>query len=248
MLRRKFIYSSVMNPLLETLVSPARLGPYRTAAGGDLQCALDLYVWNIGASAALFGPLHVLEVTLRNAVDRELRAVFGPSWPSDGRFVALARIVRARSRRAPDLLHGVRNARRLLLGSSRHGRTSPIVTAFTSDEIVAAMTFGAWTTMLGPSFEPGLWTPALRKAFPNYSVVSRAPFNRARIAARFEQLRALRNRIMHYEPLIKRPLVSDFHDIVEACAWIDLDAAAWIQHHARFREVLSLRERPRHAF
>jgi hypothetical protein len=111
------------------------------------------------------------------------------------------------------------------------------------------MTFGAWTTMLGPSFEPGLWTPALRKAFPNYSLASTGSFDRSRIAARFNQLRTLRNRIMHHEPLIKRPsLVSDFHEIVEACAWIDLDAAAWIQHHARFREVLSVRERPRHAF
>jgi hypothetical protein len=111
------------------------------------------------------------------------------------------------------------------------------------------MAFGSWTAMLGPSFEPDLWAPAVQNAFPNYSAVTHAVFHRGPIAARFEDLRMLRNRVMHHEPLTKRPsLVSDFDNIVEACAWIDLEAAGWIQHHARFREVLGVRERPRHAF
>jgi hypothetical protein len=54
---------------------------------------------------------------------------------------------------------------------------------------------------------------------------------------------------MHHEPLFKRTsLVTDYDNIVEACAWIDADAAAWISHHARFKNVLELRSRPRHVF
>jgi hypothetical protein len=226
------------------------LVPYLAAAGGDLQSALDLYVWNIGASSALFGPLQVLEVTFRNAMDRELRRQFGPSWPSAPGFVSVATRARAASSRSPDLLYGVRSARKILAGvfRSTHGASAPIP-SFSTDDIVAAMTFGSWTTMLSASFEPQLWDPALRKAFPNYTSVSGGTFSRRPVAARFDDLRILRNRVMHHEPLIKRlSLVTDYDSIVEACAWISDDAADWIQHHARFRDVLSVRDRPRHAF
>jgi hypothetical protein len=246
----KFQYSPAMNAVLESVISSARLAPYLAAASGDLQNALDLYVWNIGASAALFGPLQVLEIAFRNAMDRELRALCGPSWHSGAAFASIAASVRGRARRAPDLLFGVRSARKVLIRAFRSAHPRAVaLPQFTTDQIVAAMTFGSWTTMLGPSFEPDLWAPALRRAFPNYSSVAHAKFSRPPIAARFEDLRVLRNRVMHHEPLIKRTsLVSDFDHIVEASAWISRETAEWIQHHARFRDVLSVRERPRHAF
>jgi hypothetical protein len=103
--------------------------------------------------------------------------------------------------------------------------------------------------MLDAAFEPGLGARGLKNAFPNYSTVSGGTFSRGPVATRFIDLRSLRNRVMHHEPLFKRPsLVTDYDHIVEACAWIDVDASAWINHHARFRNVLDLRERPRHVF
>jgi len=45
-----------------------------TAVSDDPARALDLYSWNAAVSAALFEDLSVLEVTLRNACHRELRA------------------------------------------------------------------------------------------------------------------------------------------------------------------------------
>jgi hypothetical protein len=103
--------------------------------------------------------------------------------------------------------------------------------------------------MLDSAFEPDFWAPGLNRAFPHFSTVSQGKFSRAPIATRFNDLRSLRNRVMHHEPLFKRTsLVDDYDRIVEATAWISIDVSLWIEHHARFKGVLDLRDRPRHTF
>jgi hypothetical protein len=249
-----FSYSPAVNARLERLLSLPRLLPYKNEVGGSLQAALDLYVWNVGAASALYGPLQVLEVIFRNAMDREMRALYGATWPFDPAFGTFLNGIRTRARRAsgykpPDLRKGIATARAHLSRSFRVANPSAPLPRFSVDDLVAATTFGYWTTMLDAAFEPGLWARGLKNAFPHYSAVSGGTFSRSPVAARFNDLRALRNRVMHHEPLFKRAsLVTDYEHIVEACAWIDLDASAWIDHHARFKSVLDLRERPRHVF
>jgi len=249
-----FVYNRAVNARIESTLSQSRLRPYRAAANGDLQGALDLYVWNVGASAALYGPLSVLEVVFRNAMDAQLRALFGSDWPRDKAFLAFAaatahRPARSSGYQPPDLRKGVRDARRILTRAfrSRHpGAPTPV---FATDDIVAATTFGYWTTMLDAAFEPQLWARALKNGFPHYSSVTGRAFSRAPVAQRFHEIRTLRNRVMHHEPPIKREnLIADYDNVIEACSWIDHDAAAWIQHHARFRSLLETRDRPRHVF
>jgi hypothetical protein len=114
---RKFSYDAIVNAELEKAISPTRLSPYRIAIGGDLQAALDLYVWNVGAAAALYGPLQILEVTFRNAMNREMRNLFGASWPTNARFSSLAGAIRNRPARVngfkpPDLRKGPNQAAR----------------------------------------------------------------------------------------------------------------------------------------
>ncbi len=45
--------------------------------------ALRLYTFNVQLSAALYGPLHMLEVALRNRADAQLTTVYGPDWLND---------------------------------------------------------------------------------------------------------------------------------------------------------------------
>lgn len=57
--------------------------------------ALQSYAWNTAASAAFYGPLQALEVTLRNAVHDAMSAHHGARWfddplvlrPAEGRMV-----------------------------------------------------------------------------------------------------------------------------------------------------------------
>ncbi|HEV8557428.1 MAG TPA: hypothetical protein VGR06_13640 [Actinophytocola sp.] len=57
--------------------SPGRMEPYVRFADGRLDLAFRLYAWNVEMSAAFAGPLHCLEVVLRNAMHRALTDCVG---------------------------------------------------------------------------------------------------------------------------------------------------------------------------
>src|SRR4051794_19174016 len=57
-------------------ISADRFARYESDMGGDADLALRLYVWNIAVTSAFWGPLQVLEVTLRNALHERLTARF----------------------------------------------------------------------------------------------------------------------------------------------------------------------------
>src|SRR5205823_1716 len=47
----------------------------------DVDAAMRLYWWNVEISAAFFGPLHCVELALRNALNARLVARYGrPDW------------------------------------------------------------------------------------------------------------------------------------------------------------------------
>ncbi len=59
----------------QALLTEQRLGSYFQAAQGDRMAAFALYEWNIEASAAAVSLSAMVEVVLRNALDRQLAAL-----------------------------------------------------------------------------------------------------------------------------------------------------------------------------
>jgi hypothetical protein len=247
-------------PSLQTLagaISPPRLASY-LAEAGDLQSAIDLYVWNVRASAALYGPLSILDVALRNALHRELKSIFVSSWHDDPGFAtAAATVAEAIPRNAPypyrgsskptDIRPAISDAKKKIEARLRVAAGANATNARgvpTTDDIVGAMDFGFWTKLLNADMEPLFWAKGLYRAFPHRNVRRRVP--RSVISARFRSIRNLRNRVMHFEPLLNRSLHEDLRNIVEACGWIDPTCSAWIEHHSSLDSVLRDRYRPRH--
>lgn len=89
-----FAYDGVTNAALELCVSPERLAVYLQATANHRQAALDLYIWNLTLSAAFYGPLGIFEITLRNALHREISVLYGPDCPNDPEFLTMAKTVR----------------------------------------------------------------------------------------------------------------------------------------------------------
>jgi len=77
-------------------------------------------------------------------------------------------------------------------------------------------------------FETTLWRPALRRAFPHRTVLSRGQAYKP-----LNDLRKLRNRTAHHEPIFERALLDDHQRILDVTGWISPPARTWIEHHSR---------------
>jgi hypothetical protein len=257
-----FTYDAASLVALTGTISAARLTPYLTECDGNTQAAIDLYVWNIKASSRLYGPLSIFEVTLRNALSDRLSALYSTDWPNDVAFRTMAAAVgSSRPRNLPaagryrsrptDLLADLETTRRrvnleLAKKASRKPGVSVRRTANT-DDVVAALEFGFWTKLLNHDLEVPLFLQGLSGAFRHWPSSAKQP-PRGPISAALNNIRFLRNRVMHFEPLFGRSLAADIAMIVQTCSWIDPTASAWIEHHSEFEAGIRDRRRPRHYF
>ncbi|CAL9505924.1 hypothetical protein [Streptomyces sp. enrichment culture] len=220
-----------MSDLPEWMVrsfSRPRMTAYLRAAGGDPQMAMRLYWWNLEASAALYGPLHCLEVTLRNALHDVLERQHGrPDWWSSASLNETGhRLVKAAREKA-----------------ERAG-TAPAP----AGSVVAELTLGFWVSLVSNArgYDRAFWVPATHKAFPYYSG-QRKDLHRS-----LQALCWLRNRVMHHEPVDHRcrsrcprwqhPDPAEGHrTIYRVLGYLSPELAKEMQVMDRFPEVLASR-------
>jgi hypothetical protein len=127
----EFGYSQEEMDRIEQSLSHERLGPYLSLAGGDLRRAIGLYERTTSLSEALYGLLQGLEVTLRNAMHRELSDGIGREDWYDAIKWQLAQQEQIAS--AKDSL-------------SKKGKQ------ITPGKMVAELTFGFWVGLIGPKY------------------------------------------------------------------------------------------------
>lgn len=200
---------------LEKLLTEERLGSYYRAASGDRDAAFALYEWNIEASASAVSLSAMVEVVLRNALDRAMSALGEAKGWSEW-LDAAPLDDRARK--------DVGQAR---LRARRGGR------AATRGHVVAELNLGFWRFLMSRRYLTSLWIPALDRAFPGADGDART--NQRVLEGHVEQINFLRNRAAHHEPIHRRDLLSDLGRAIHVAECIDPAAGHWI----RSRETLS---------
>lgn len=209
-----------LSQLEETLTRP-RLSKYLKATRYNLQQALRLYIQNTQVSAAMMADLHYIEVALRNKLDRELAARFGPEWFKDATFLNL---VDGRSQAI--LLKAEKSA-------SKHW---PKGAALPPGKVIAELTFGFWLELTDRRLEHKLWVPVLHKAFAPRKAPKRSVFNQ-----QLEKLRQLRNRVAHHEPIFHLDLQDAQKRIYDVCALLcPVTARVMDKNSTVRREVMAL--------
>lgn len=201
---------------LEKSLSPERLGRYLSLADGDMEKAIRLHLWNSALAGQLHTPMQNFELLFRNALNDQLTAVFGNCW-YDELYLQFHPIFQRQIQAAKDEL-------------VKKGRL-PLQPA----AVIAQFIFGAWVNLIHHRYDRLLWKFCLYKAFPNHS----PGFSRKLLKNSLKQIRNLRNRMVHHEPICNRPLDKDFKLILEVASWICPVTSAWIEHHTEFYEVWS---------
>jgi len=207
-------------------LSSARMGTYETAAGSaDTAEALELYAWNAQVSAALLAPLHVCEVVIRNAVAEAIEVQYGANWPWSTGF----------ERSLPDPKFGY---------SPRKDLQSARRSATTVGKVIPELKFVFWQKMFTVRYDQRLWDTHLRLALPNLDPAKSVSALRLQIYNELEQIRTLRNRIAHHEPIFARNLADDFQKITDLIALRCAVTADWMVNNQHALALITTRPAP----
>jgi hypothetical protein len=103
-----------------------------------------------------------------------------------------------------------------------------------SDNVIAELSFGFWPSILSPRYDTSLWTPALRKAFPNRPKSQ----ERREMQGAINAIRRLRNRIAHHEPIVHRKLRDDHQLIINLISWCCPETSKWVLANSRFPKII----------
>ncbi|NHZ90156.1 hypothetical protein F2P45_14180 [Massilia sp. CCM 8733] len=193
---------------LERHFSPARLGRYRALCAGDDVKAASVYVNNMLLAGAMMPMLSVLEIALRNGIHRRMSALSQrPDW-----WEALA--------------GDPAFARQTKEVTGAKERLQRRAEAATSDKIIAELTFGFWSSLFNGGFTPIVWKD-LRLVFPRCPKAQR---KRNAVSSALNQMRDLRNRVFHHEPLLwLHPDLLGLHARgTEVIGWIDPQLVLWL--------------------
>lgn len=189
-----------------------RLQPYLEHSGGNVTQAINCYLWNIEISSAFWGSFHLLEVSLRNALDKQLTRNLGVSgwWNSQ------------------DKLHKVEYKRIQDVALVVERGSAP----FTSGSITAGASFGFWVSLLDRKYHQRLWVNNLEHAFPNYEG------KRSELHRNLYRLRKLRNRIAHHEPIHNRDLAHDQQIICDILGYVNPIDERVLRKYSRVPSIL----------
>ncbi|NSX03127.1 hypothetical protein [Cupriavidus gilardii] len=204
----------------EQAFSSPRVGRYLAHCRGNRSMAMEAYRHNLLIAGALTPFLAVVEVCLRNAINRQLVDHYGRlDWWEAWRGVPLfekqsSQVVAAKAK--------------LLF------RKEPV----TPDKIIAELTFGFWVTLFNAEFQAFLWKP-LRKMFRHLPKVERQRHN---VSPILNRLRALRNRVFHHESVLwlsPSDLGQIYKEGVAMLAWIDDALPRWCNGHCQVQAAWS---------
>ncbi|MCP1471868.1 hypothetical protein J3E64_003581 [Sphingobium sp. OAS761] len=191
-------------PTIIAALSAERFDTYLNWTGGNQALAERLYTYNVQLSAALYGPLHMQEIALRNMADAALIQRYGQSWFDNPAVLTTAYQTGC-----------IAKARQTLQQANK-----PAVRS----QIIAELNFGFWSSLFGRQAHH-LWQ-TLRPIFQAKGV------QRGMIAQELRELRLLRNRIAHYEPIVAQPLAQRYASITTLTGWLSPSAAAWIANYS----------------
>ncbi len=210
--------------VVEEMISPQRLASYLVESEGNREKAIQLYQLNNQLSVALWEILSLLEVGLRNSLDKHMllrQSKLGrlEHWIFDDYFELGRNRYSSEISQQPykDIARAINQVR-------KNGKL------LTPSQIISETPFGFWNQLVG-SRNKFLW-PDLASAFP-YAPTRDQKY----ISTLFSDLRDIRNRISHHHKLHNNAVERGELMILELAKALHPDFADWISSQSRVSEV-----------
>jgi len=201
---------------LKTALSNPRFDAYLANAKQDEALALELYLYNSRLAGAFIFPLGVMEITLRNSIDRFLVRKFGDQWYSNVDFTKYLhkQYMRPKVTGLVERLEGQQED-------------------FTRNDIVSGLTFGFWTGLLNGLYHH-IWKSELSNTFPGYngeSTILRK--HQGDIRAKLTLVKTFRNRIAHHEPIYEFDARTYHSRVIDAIHLVCPVTSSWVKRNSK---------------
>lgn len=204
----RFQYTDEAVDAIEKSLSPERLAGYVALAKGDKRLAIRLSERNTSLSEALYGVIQGLEIAFRNSLDHTLTKELGrPDWYDHIAW----------EEKELESIHKAKENVTIWGKTVMPGR------------VIAELTLGFWVQLIARKYEKALWVKYLHRAFP-------LKLNRKVLFQRLDNIKNLRNRIAHHEPIIARDLQQDYAGTIEAIKWVSPTVSLWVKATNCFQE------------
>lgn len=170
---------------------------------------IDRYNKNIKISQALYPELSVLEITLRNAIDTMFKIQFGNNWIED----------EINSNKLLDIY----DYNTLLKAyTDVKNECANKLKPFSIGKVIANLSFGFWTNLCLKKYNAKIWTKkgVFKGIFANYPKEKQQQIHA--ISNLLNSIRKLRNRVFHYEIILKEPqnLLKKYNEILEMLSYL----------------------------
>lgn len=105
-------------------------------------------------------------------------------------------------------------------------------------DVIAELAFKFWVNLFTARFDRRLWNKHLQSTFPNLPASLPLTLARQTIHQDLDQIRKLRNRIAHHEPIFLRDIHEDHTRVNRLIAWRCRYTAGWVNSLEAFSTIL----------
>jgi hypothetical protein len=190
-------------------ISKARLASYGDLDKDPMEKILADYLWNCALSESLYQSLHWFEIALRNNIHMAASTQWGSSWLTSNKLLYAEQKL-------------VNDCAARLISEQKNQ---------TPEDIVASLNFGFWSSIFRKDYEQKI-RPLLPKIFP-YSTPS-SERTRRNISDRLNTIRKFRNRIFHFESILKYKPEVRYGEIKQTIQWMAPELIPFLELNCNF--------------
>lgn len=161
--------------------------------------SFDDYKSNLKISKEYYIPLSILEIGLRNAINDCFSIEFGENWINS------------------DILHldsikKIEEVKYRILQEQKE---------LNQNQVISELSFGFWTALFRNSYIKTMRTNIIKKIFPNLPTKDQKLITREYMNKKLNHIRKFRNRVFHYENILKEEFKNIEDDIYEILSYFD---------------------------
>lgn len=217
--------TEILQENLIALFSENRLKSYNFNCD-DNAIVLERYLYNIEVSKALYPLLSILEISLRNRINKAIERVIQTDW--------LLKELQYQNILLDNEYKKLLDAHKKLInkGYKNIGK----------DDLIAELSLGFWVHLCTKRYKTALWHKQdfFRTVFadyPNFSEFDKL----SKVFPILQIMLKLRNRVFHHEIIINHPygIINCYNDLKRLLGFISKDSLLYLEKICDFQEVIA---------